>query len=332
MELTPRIMRQIVLFSMVLVIVPMVIFPNQFGSSLVRASLINAFIELVFYGLVLFFLNRRTSLINLVQASGLCLVYRLALGGLFGLVIAAMYSMNLRVSVTLGVSSYLPVILLQIAATPFVLRPLLLQSLSLQAKTPVPAPKPAELGSSVEAASAGPAPAPLKADQAVPVAPIQNVPFAPASSKTRSASRKKGTPSQTRQEVNGFDRATRYIGEDASVALVAVVDNEGLILSYFQRGGIDPEEWAPLAHFTRTNHTAALARFGWGDPSGIKLDFPTQRVDVSYDERFAMIVVADRQGSETLSIRINQALETVRQYLSQQYDESVFENLEISHV
>lgn len=330
MELTPRIMRQIVLFSMVLVIVPMVIFPNQFGSSLVRVSFINAFIELVFYGLVLFILNRRTSLVNLVQASGMCLVYRLVMGAVFGLIIAAMYSMNLRVSITLGVSSYLPVILLQIAATPFVLRPLLLQSLALRSKAPFSAAGQAEQASTLSAAVVKSPPVTTKADQTP--APAQPDSFASMPSPTREDSSRSGTPSPVRQEVNGFDRATRYIGEDASVALVAVIDNDGLILSHFQRGGIDPEEWAPLALLMRTNHATALKRFGWGEPTGINLDLPDQRVAVSFDEHFALMVVADRQGSETLNIRINQALETVRQYLSQHYDESVFENLEISHV
>jgi len=332
MELTPRIIRQIILFSMVLVIVPMVIFPNQLGSSLIRASFISVFIELVFYGIVLFALNRRTTLINLAQASGLCLVYRFAMGALFGLVIAAMYSMSVRVSVTLGVSSYLPVILLQIVATPFVLRPVLLESLSLRPKAPT-SPTDLTAPSSVgQAAFTEASTSQTEADQALEVGQVSAASASAISSPVRDDSLGAATPSQKRQEVNGFDRATRYIGEDASVTLAAVIDNDGLILSHFQRGGVDPEEWAPLALLMRTSHTNALGRFGWGEPTGIKLDLPEQRVVVSYDERFALIVAADRQKSETLNIRINQALETVRQYLSQRYNERIFENLEISHV
>jgi predicted regulator of Ras-like GTPase activity (Roadblock/LC7/MglB family) len=320
---------------MVLVIVPMVIFPNQFGTGLARASLVNAFVELVFYGIVLFVLNRRTTLINLVQAAGLCLVYRLAMGGLFGLVIAAMYSMNVRISITMGVSSYLPVILLQILATPFVLKPLLLQSLSLRKAVPDSAGEPVEESSASPTAIAETSITPLTPAEVEPapvVEPVSVAPMPDFSTPEKDDSPESKTPTKGWQEINGFDRATRYIGEDASVTLAAVIDNDGLLLSHFQRGDVDPEQWAPLALLMRTSQTAVLSRFGWGEPLGISLDLPGQHVVVSYDERFALIVAADQQGSGTLNIRINQALETVRQYLSQRYEERVFENLEINHV
>ena len=61
MYITGRIGRQILLYSLLLMIIPMIIFPEKFGSSLGKASLINAMFELVFYGLVIYFFNRKAS-------------------------------------------------------------------------------------------------------------------------------------------------------------------------------------------------------------------------------------------------------------------------------
>jgi len=327
MELTPRVARQIALFSMVLVIVPMVVFPEQMGTSLARASLISAIYELVFYGIVLFLFQRHQSLIGLLQGAGLCLVYRLTVGALFGLLIAAMYSMNIRVSITLGVSSYLPVILLQIAATPFVLRPLIMQAVASEKSRSAIEPEvlstvgsPTEPALTLEKAA-------FKPDRSIsmPATPVSTTPFYGSSEREKAIE-------MPPAEINGFDRATRYIAEDGGVVLAAVVDREGLLLSQFGRGGIDAEEWAPLALLMRETQAASLGRFGWREASAIRLDLDERRIVVVYEEQWALLVVADRQKSETLNIRINQALEIVGQYVSQRYDRKLFENLEISHV
>ncbi|MCK4461892.1 MAG: hypothetical protein KAW46_08795, partial [candidate division Zixibacteria bacterium] len=79
MEISSRIARQSALYSLVLLIVPLVMFPEQFGASVLKPSLINIMYELVFYGLVIWMLCRRATLMQLVQAAGVCFVYRLGL-------------------------------------------------------------------------------------------------------------------------------------------------------------------------------------------------------------------------------------------------------------
>jgi len=122
------------------------------------------------------------------------------------------------------------------------------------------------------------------------------------------------------------------VGEDGGVLLAAVVDREGLLLSRFGRGDVDAEAWAPLARLMRESNSASLGRYGWGEAQTIRLGLEGRRVDVVYDEEWALLVVSEAQKSETLNIRINQAFESVRQYVSQRYDRKLFENLEISHV
>ena len=115
--------QRVLLFSLAALIIPMLAFPANFGMQLAKGSLIHALFELVYYGFITFVFYRRSALIELVQFAGICLVYRLTLGAFFGVLVAAMYSMDLVVSVTLGMSSYLPAILLHIGLTPFILLP-----------------------------------------------------------------------------------------------------------------------------------------------------------------------------------------------------------------
>ncbi|HKK21787.1 MAG TPA: hypothetical protein VJ983_09970, partial [candidate division Zixibacteria bacterium] len=71
-----RIARQILLFSLLVLIIPMILFPERLGTTLAKASLVYVLFELVYYGIVSFILNRHASLVQLAQAAGLCIVYR----------------------------------------------------------------------------------------------------------------------------------------------------------------------------------------------------------------------------------------------------------------
>ncbi|MFH1686597.1 MAG: hypothetical protein ABIE70_03640 [bacterium] len=325
MEISPRLARQTLLLSMVLVIVPMVVFPEQLGTSLVKASLITALYELVFYSALLYVLNRQAALIQLVQAGAVCLVYRLTLGAMFGLMIAVMYSMNISVSLTLGMSGYLPTIILQILAAPLVLQPLLREMI-------FPPVRRAKAPSFSETVVTGHEPDTGSLDA--------------LSSDPRSAARVATTPfyggnlRETTQSQtdpaghggDGFDRVARYIGEDGAVELAVVVDREGLILGCFKRGTIDAEAWAPLAGLLHQQNSAVLLRSGWSRPERLDMVLPEHKLTIAYDRHYALMVVAERQMNDTLGIRVNQGLEMIRQHIAQRYSQSLFDNVERSHV
>ncbi|RKX18109.1 MAG: hypothetical protein DRP35_09780, partial [Candidatus Zixiibacteriota bacterium] len=125
MNLSGRVGRQILLLSLLVTIVPLVIFPAKLGMELSKVSLINIMIEIVFYGFIITLFSKKVNLIQVLQAAGLCFIYRLIVGVVFGLLISAIFSMNLFISLTMGVSSYLPAILLHVVTTPFILKSLI---------------------------------------------------------------------------------------------------------------------------------------------------------------------------------------------------------------
>ena len=320
MELTKRTGIRMAALAVVVLLLPLLVFPRQFGTELARGSLVNAIYELVFYGVVLFLANRRVTLIQLLEASGVCLIFRLLMGTLFGLLIALLYSMNLSISLQLGLSSYLPAILFHILVMPFLAWPILSPLLKYRPKRRAVRPEAAEnrsletsgtsIAISKERGVVSEAETPqssLAAERAKPSEP------APA---TDTGS---GVPSSG---ANGFDRAIYYIGEHSSVHMAAVVDNEGLLISQFVRGDVDPEAWAPLAELLMASNEQVLHRVTTGLPEKIDLLVGGYRVVASRRGWYNLIVVAERQTDDFLNIRINQGLEVIRRYVEERYNKA----------
>ena len=65
MESTKRITQNIVLFTLLALIVPMVLFPRTFGMELIRPGIINLAFEVVFYGFVIFLYSAYLLLVSL---------------------------------------------------------------------------------------------------------------------------------------------------------------------------------------------------------------------------------------------------------------------------
>ena len=120
-----QIKRMLLLFSLILVIIPMVIFPGRLGMPLVNSSAVVIY-EMVYYAAVLYFMRRQSTLAAVLVGSALTLVYRLALGAATGMAIIVMYGIDGSIAFSLGMTKYLPALLLHAAAAPFVMRPIYL--------------------------------------------------------------------------------------------------------------------------------------------------------------------------------------------------------------
>ena len=326
--MTGRIVRQISLISMLVLIVPVIMFPDQLGVGLTKVSLINIVYELVYYGIVIFFFYRRASLLKIVQMIGLCLVYRLTLGAIFGLLIVAMYSMNLTISLTLGLASYLPAILLHIAVTPFILKPISTQLVPFANRRRQPIEEPAP----IEVPEHGGTNVAVSAKQAFS-RPIPTPVHLPEPEVHLSKESRVGSPSgQESVEANGFDRAVRYIGEDASVQLAVVVDDEGLLLGQFRRGEIEADDKGPFSLVFCDANRDALQRAGWGTPEKIDLLVKDTRIIIAHEESWRLMVIAQRHADDFLNIRINQGLEIIRKYVARRYGQKLSVNAEKMYV
>ncbi|MFQ5499685.1 MAG: hypothetical protein ACE5FH_08430 [Candidatus Zixiibacteriota bacterium] len=337
MEVPGRITRQVLLFSLSVLIVPMILFPEQLGTSLARASLLNAVYELVFYGIVIFFFDRTRTLAQLVQSAAMCLVYRLALGGSFGLLIAGAYSMNIVISTTFGMSSYLPAILLHIAVTPFILRPVLVPEQRMRRQFPAQKAGTQHSNERFEAGMTSIAASKAKGFTGEPA--VTAMPKGASPSLDSSALKGSKTDIEKTEQIglsaadaNGFDKVTSYVGEHSSVNLAAIIDHEGLLMSHFQRGPVPSEDIAPYGLALLQQSETVTFRAGWGAVERVDHELLGHRVVAARVGELVLVVIAERQSDDLLNIRIRKALEMTARYMAERYGPQVNENTEKSYV
>jgi predicted regulator of Ras-like GTPase activity (Roadblock/LC7/MglB family) len=335
MRIPGNITRQTILFSLIAIIAPMVAFPEMFGTSLAKASLTFALGELVFYALVVFILNPRLGVIQVAQAAGLCLGYRLVLGAAFGLSVVIPYSYEVTNALSMGLSNYVPGIALHVVATPLILRPIIriIYYDDLDDESREAEPEPARATQTAKSA-ARPTMQPTTghvepADTAGE--PAEQVGLGePVRAETQP--RAESQPQGALADLNGFERATRYIGEHASVQVATVVDPEGLTMARFERGEDTADQWAPFAQLFMESTKEVLRRARRNTPERIDLTLKEQRVVIAQEGGFSLMVIAERHSDDLLNIRINQGLDTIRKYVAEKYGHEVFANPEYDHV
>ncbi len=318
-------------------ILPLVAFPARLGLDLARPSVMHWFYEIVFYGLIIYLFHRRVSLIQLLGAAAACLAYRLTIGAVFGFFIAAMYSMELGVSLRLGISSYLPAILFHVLLAPLVLRPILGRWFETKDKTASRSEPPDSESSPVADSISSSEPVSWEhtavASSSAPP-PVMKAPerTAEPARKPESTVTPEPTPVPTDQDLSGFDKAVYYIGEHSSVHLAAVVDEEGLLLGNFTRRNADAEAWAPMALLFLQGDNEVLARADLDGVERLELQLKEVRIVVGRSEGCNLIVVSERHDDDLLNIRINQGLEMINRLVVERYADKLNSNAERIHV
>lgn len=329
MDSSGRVSYRIILFSLLALVVPLVLFPEMFGLQLAGAALIYVLYELVYYGIVAWVYNRETTLLKIAQAAGLCLVFRGALAVAFGLLVTIMYGMHIGVSMTLGLYAYVPTVLLHVVFTPFILKPVVDRILENRRRrvvisetatdTPdMPAAAREHAWDNDSSATAPRRPAPK---------PAPRREYAPSPARFDQAESKPGAT-----EPNGFEKAVRYIGENGSVSLAAVVDPEGLLMARFSRGDVDAEEWAPTSLVLFQANQEMLKRYDLGDAEKLDFSLDQKRVVITRAGTYSLVVMFERQTDDVVQIRIRQAIDMINKFVAERYGSMSQESREHAYV
>ena len=326
MDISAKIFRQILLFTLILLIIPMVLFPERLGTNLLKGSLHYILLEFAFYGFVLYFFDRKTSLLRLSQNAGVCVAYRLLIGAVLGLFITIAYNMNIVVAMTLSMSSYVPAIVLHMAATPFVLSSILFSTKKTARGQSTPtqgyqAPRKREMKSAEFSPSQPINPKRHDSDT------FDEQSFNFSSRKMRA---QQGQSAKTNE--NGFQNAINYIGENGSVLMAALVDAEGLLMAGFNRGHYEPEDIAPFALPIAGKNADTLKRLKLTIPEKTDLMFEDKRMIIASEQYYTLIVISERTMDDVLNIRINQGLEMIRMYTAERYSQKLIGNAERIYV
>jgi predicted regulator of Ras-like GTPase activity (Roadblock/LC7/MglB family) len=299
--------RLTILISSLLVMAPMVVFPAQLGMRLASGSFIYALIEIAFYGLAFFIFYPKANFGQIIQGAGLAFIYRIVLGSVFGLMIALMYGVGVTAALTLGVSKYLPAILIQILAAPFALRAIYLKMIGadierrrhyIKRYQPPAAPRAEETTH----------PQTQRHGEIKTTAP-EHLAFPAKSELTLGG-----------HEANGFDRAVNYLGEHHTVLLAAVIDYEGLVVASYKKDRIDAEEWAPLALLLSESNEKILSRLESRPKTArIDLSFDSKKMTVIRTGDLYLMTLSLREDEELVGIRTAQAVEMIKKYKSERY-------------
>ena len=299
---------QVILFSALLIIVPMLYFPSRFGMDLATGSFTYSMFEIVFYGFIFYFFRPGSSLLQLFAGAGLTFLYRIVLGTISGVLLAILYSMDFSVSLALGVSRYLPAIILHILAAPFIMRPFFLAIADQQAYQSRARPR-----------------TPRRQSPPDREKETNTQPYLPRSD-NRSTIRGAESMNETKGgasmfgEGDGFHRAVQYLGEHQAVLLATAVDFEGLTLAAFKREDYDPEQWAPYTLlFQETNRQLLRKNKDESDIERLDLTFGPRRLVIVNIENYSLMVLCRHEDDELLGIRITQAAEIIKKYTSERY-------------
>jgi hypothetical protein len=333
-----RTFRQLLIFAGIQLAVTLALFPERFGTGLAEISAATLLLELVYYGVMSYLLLRAESVSVILKSAFSCLVYRAGMSFIFAVLASAFYSMNFGNAMELGFGAYIPGLLLLSAPAPFLLQGFLKEMFGgsrrrFEPQTQaVPGREYDQNGRATivlsKAGAQKPAAAPASLNSSFGNYSMETV----ASPSDRLTDMYYQAPT-AHSDANGFERAVRYVCEDSSVKFAAVVDSEGLMLSQCHRGAVDPEQWAPFACELLMYNNSVLMRGGWQTAEKLDLTLPDARLAIARaDEQTCLLVVAERHGDDVLHIRITQALDIIRKYVSERYSQRLSPNAEKYHV
>lgn len=310
------------LLSLIIIVVPLMIFPERFGLPLISGSAIYMMYELVFYGVVLYLFRRDVTLSTILVGSALTFVYRMALGAAFGLGVIAIHNLDNTVAFSLGMAKYLPSVLLHVLAAPFIMRPVYLNLAAHLNSPEANSQRRWELVSSGEPHTDARPEYRFRTDTQPAPLPVHTP-----------KPERRNQPAFATDDPNLFARAIDYIGESSSVRLAVLADDEGLPLASFSRCEEDIELWAPLSLVLNSSMRDLLRRYGrGGDPEKIDLSTRSVRIIIRRIQPVTLLVLGEPQADETIHIRISQATDMIRKYITDRYSPSLFVRAEGRYV
>ncbi|MCX6827018.1 MAG: hypothetical protein NTV06_07120 [candidate division Zixibacteria bacterium] len=270
-------------------------------------SFIYSMVEIMYYAGILILLYPKATPMKLLQGVGFTFLYRIALGTVLGAVISLLYQIDFSISLTLGISRYLPAVILQILTVPFIIRPIYLSIINEETHRRNNYMK--DYARNHQTAIAE------KEEYGVPYLPR---------TERRSPS---GLDHVAESKIelgmglglNGFERAVRYLGEHHAVLIAATVDREGLLLSSFKRNNFEPKKWAPLSLLFQQANEKILRRNEEGGPDRLELSFGKMKLVIVKVSQFNLLILSNREEDDLLGIRILHAVDMIRKYASERY-------------
>lgn len=341
-EYGSREITQLVVFSLVVALGPLLLYPRTLGFELHLGMGLLFLLEAIYFSIVFSILNSGSGLGATVVGTLVAFGYRIALAAFFGLMIYLPGAESFSDGFWLGINGYWPAHLTFAITSPFVTLSFvqwLVDSLDTGDSTSRPskgkAPRSERTAHSpierpgMHSSTPGLKPAhsssyqsPLSSFDVQEQSSANAAEFAFGADESRSA----------HASANGFERAVRYLAEDGSVRVASIVDPEGLELASFSRMGFVSSAWSPLALTLFENNSRVFSRHGCNTPNHIDLVYNDCKIDGRAVGPFYLVVVSERREDDLLGVRLNQACEMMHKFIAARYNPEVIAGLEERHV
>ncbi|MGB8656379.1 MAG: roadblock/LC7 domain-containing protein [Candidatus Zixiibacteriota bacterium] len=299
--------RGILLVSLFIMVVPLILYPRDFGLKAHLSWFLLWAIELAWYALVIFLSFSGASGLKVIACAGLTLGYRTALGMGFGFLLLAMFAVPLSLSVPSGIHGYLPAILLQALMSPFALKSIFGGFMKRTSRT--------------------------EQDQIQSRKQASQAVFSSLSLSRRKSNREGTGSFSLDKEVklgkeDDLENILHYLREYAGVKAAILVDHEGLVVGQDSVTDFDFEKVASSAVCLKEANDRILRQMDAKGSERIGLHTPTLWLSLHQIESFLLVVVADRHTDELLSVRILQSTATIKRLLCARYPENTLKAVE----
>lgn len=306
-----REIRGVLLISMFIMLVPLIFFPKDFGLRVGLPLFLLYVFELVWYMVVFFISFSKTSTLWVLFLAILTFLYRLSIGICSGLFLTAMFSLDVSVSLKLGLYKYLPAFLLQAMMSPFVLK----SFFELAMK------RPAERKEEPEGLQK-PTPERHLSFLETPISK-------PGREQMKTTS---STEEKKRAKKGGLEDVLHYLREYSGVKGAILADNEGLVVACDTLSGFDPEIFASFALSLKQVNSDLLKKINESKLERMGIHTSNMWISLNQILDFTLVTVADRHTDELLSVRISQATGMIKRHLEERYNQKILKGAEECNV
>lgn len=285
--------QRLAVYTILLVLVPLVLYPKAFGFPSFDLNPVTGLVEWVFYAAVLSFVTNQLSFSTRIVAAGFTVVFRLAIAAGSGCLVGWFHGKPLSQTVIEVMWSYPMALVPHVLFAAVVTGPLWEHLMATRPARRIP----------------------RQTGRKTFVAPA----ITPSSPRTHSASASRvASAAGLAGHEPSFDDAVSYVGEYAGVRLCWIVDRDGLPIAVWQRQMYtgDADFWAPVSIEMIDFHRRRLSNGGDEcQPDRLEVRTNQGRLVVESVRDMWLGVLTDPDADDLISVRITRAREMIARHL-----------------
>jgi predicted regulator of Ras-like GTPase activity (Roadblock/LC7/MglB family) len=302
-----RELKGILLVSFFIMVVPLSLFPRDLGLKWDSSLSIHLLIEICWYALILTVILHKPSLEQIVTLTIITFTYRMILGVGFTALLWIMLSQPWFGAIKLGIYGYIPAFMLQVVMAPFIVKSIRGGSMNKKSKIgPVFYPQQKKN---------------LNINSSSPPERILSEKSTGRGSLTGERDLKSG-------RVDSLEGILGYLKEYSGVKTAILVDEEGLVVAKDASSDQEAEEMASYARCLKGANDQVLEKMGEQTAERVNIHTLSLWICLNQIGRFLLVVVADHNTDELLSVRIMQSLTSIKRHIAERYQENILKEVE----